>query len=116
MASIDWPTTVPVALVGSIREPRIPAFRNDPADAGAPRRRKVFTRTLRGFAFTIRVTDTQKGYLDTFIDTTTDGGVEIFNWTHPVTSTTYEVRFMELPEPRDFTKGIWDIDITLEQV
>lgn len=116
MASIDWPTTLPSPLVGSIREGRIPAYVADKAQVGAPRRRKRFTRTLKTFAFKIRLTDAEAGYLRTFMDTTTDDGVEEFNWSHPVTAISYEVRFTNLPDIVDVTKGVWDADIELEEI
>lgn len=116
MAAIDFPAGLPPALVGTLQENLVPAFVNDAADVGAPRRRKRFTRTLKAFGFTLRLTDAQAATLRTFIDTTTSGGVSIFNWTHPVTSTSYEVRFGELPQVQSLTPGVWDASIALEQV
>lgn len=118
MATIDFPTGLSVALIGTIREGYVPAYVNDAAAVGAARRRKVFTRTLRTFSFTTRMTDAQAAILRTFIATTTDGGVIEFNWTHPVTSVVYEVRFAgdELPSIEDVTKGVWDATISLEEI
>lgn len=118
MATIDWPTTLPSPLIGSLREGRIPAYVNDAAQVGAPRRRKRFTRTLKTFAFDLLLNDTTVAYLRTFIDTTTDGGVDEFNWTHPVTAVEYEVRFAGdgLPEIKERTKAIYDVTIELEEI
>lgn len=116
MASIDFPASLPVALVGSVKEGRVPAYVDDPSQIGAPRRRKRQTRTRKTFSFTIRLTDAQKVALDDFIDDTSDGGTIEFNWTHPITAVVYEVRFAAIPEPEDVTKGIWDAQIQIEEI
>lgn len=116
MASIDWLTTIDPALVGTIQESRVPNYVSDAGQVGAARRRARFTRTLKTFAFTIRMTNAEKLLLDTFIDTTTSGGVAAFNWTHPVTSTVYEMRFAGLPTITHVTYGVWDAAIALEEI
>lgn len=116
MAAIDFPAALPPALVGTFHEMLLPAFVNDGADVGMPRRRKRFTRTLKAFSFTLRLTDAQAASLRTFVDTTTSGGVLVFNWTHPVTAVAYEARFAELPQAQSVTPGVWDFAMALEQV
>lgn len=116
MAAIDWPAGLPLARSGALTEQPISAYVDDGADVGMARRRKRFTRTLRIFSFTLRLTNAQLATLRTFIDTTSDGGVLRFNWTHPVTSVAYEVRFQSLPSVQQYFNGVWDAAITLEQV
>lgn len=116
MAAIDWPATLPYPLVGTIAESHVEAYASDAASIGAPRRRKRFTRTLNGFDFSIRMEDAEAAILRTFINTTSDGGVEEFNWTHPETSVSYEVRFKSLPQIKQVSIGIWDAQISLEEI
>jgi phage-related protein len=116
MADIDWLTSIPVALVGTIREGRVANYVNDARAVGAARRRARFTRTLKTFGFSLRLTNAEAALLRTFIDTTTGGGVEAFNWTHPVTAVEYEMRFAELPEFSDYTKGVWNVSVSLEEI
>ncbi len=117
MATIDWPTGLPKARVGSIKDGYTPSYVSDEAQVGAPRRRKRYTRTLKKFSFKIRMTNAEAATLRTFIETTTSGGVLEFNWTHDVTGTTYEVRFPDnLPQLTEFTKGVWDSTIEIEEI
>lgn len=114
MADIDWPSTL-VPLVGSIREAYVPAYVDDSSEIGTARRRKNQTRTLKKIGWDLRMTNAQAAALRTFIETTTDGGTKGFNWTHPVTSDTYELRFADLPGIDDVTKGVWSAQILTEQ-
>lgn len=116
MAAIDFLTTISVARVGTIREGYIPPWVDDPASAGAPRRRSRFTRTLKTFDFDVILTDAQAALLRTFVETTTSGGAAEFNWTHPVTLVVYECRFAELPNLQDVTKGVWRTTINLGEI
>lgn len=116
MASIDWPASLPVALLGTLQESTGEAFVSDPAQVGAARRRKRFTRSLKSFSFSMIVTNTQAAALRTFVDTTTSGGVAEFNWTHPVTAVVYEVRFSSLPQLTHQTIGAWRAAIEIEEI
>lgn len=117
MASIDYPPGLPVAHVGTLEGGYNASYISDESEVGAPRRRKRFTRTLRRFSYEQGpLTDTQAATLRTFIETATDGGTLAFNWTHPITATAYEVRFVELPTMRQLTLGAWGAAITLEEI
>lgn len=117
MTSINWLTTIPVARAGSIKEGRASAYVDDSSnEVGKSRRRKRYTRTRRTFEFALSLSAAEKALLDTFIDTTTDGGVLTFNWTHPVTATVYEVQFASLPSFDDDDTVLWQTKIMLEEV
>lgn len=117
MSAIDWPTTLPKPLVGTLQESFYPNSVSDQRQVGAARRRARQTGTKRTFSFSLRMSNTQAGYLRTFIFTTTGGGVSDFNWTHPVTLTVYEVRFANLPvDITQHTHGAWDAVISLEEI
>jgi len=116
MATIDWPSGLDAALVGTLVEDRVANYANDKATVGAPKRRARFTRTLKAWKFTIRLDATTYTTLNTFIDTTSNGGVTSFDWTHPVTAVEYEVRFAELPSIKNVSQDIWDAAISIEQI
>lgn len=116
MAAIDWPSGLPVALLGSLTEGNIPSFISDESQVGAPRRRARFTRTLKTFSFELILTNAEAASLRTFINTTSSGGAAEFNWTHPVTATVYELRFAELPRMTQQAIGAWRVGVTLEEI
>lgn len=116
MAAIDWPSSLPVALVGTLQEIVGESFVSDPAQIGAARRRKRFTRILKTFMFRLTLTNAEAAALRTFVDTTSDGGVLEFNWTHPVTAVAYEMRFASLPQVSQLTIGAWSAAVELEEI
>ena len=116
MASNTWPSSVPGPDDGDLNQGATPSYVDDPAANGMPRRRKTFTRTLRTFSFRNTMTASQKDAFETFIYTTTGGAVENFNWTHPSTAVTYEVRFSEFPQIVHRTATIWTGNIKLEEI
>lgn len=116
MADIDWPLTLPKPRAGELSENPVAAFVNDAVEVGAARRRARFTRKLMRFSFGVTLSTAQAAALRTFVLTTTDGGVDEFNWTHPVTAATYEVRFANLPEIAAMTPGAWRAQIDLEEI
>jgi len=114
-AAIDYPPSLPNPLASSIEERPIPSYVDDEAQAGDSRRRKVFSRTLIEFSFTQPLTDAEATILRTFRDTTTNGGVEPFNWTHPATLETYVVKFGKLPGPRRVVANEWRAELVLRE-
>lgn len=116
MAAIDWPATLPVARLGTVRDSYVAAYTEDSASVGPGRRRKRFTRTPRMWEFEMILTDAGAATLRTFIETTTDGGVATFDWTHPATNVEYEVRFAQIPSIEDLSDSIWRVAVSLEEV
>jgi hypothetical protein len=116
MAAIDWPSGLPVALLGSLNEGSSASYVNDESQVGRPRRRRRFTRTLKTFSFELTLTNAQATTLRTFVDTTSAGGVSEFNWTHPVTAVAYEMRFVDLPQITQQTANAWRAGIVLEEI
>jgi hypothetical protein len=52
-----------------------------------------------------------------FFEGSAGGGAEIFNWTHPITSTIYEVRFLEDKLPAEYlTFNLVSCSFNLEEV
>lgn len=115
MAGIDWPLALPEPRSGTLSESRVAAYADDKAEVGASRRRKRFTRTLRRVNFDLVLIGIEKALLETFRDSTTDGGAFAFNWQHPDGSI-YEMRFADLPTTRHVARDIWTSSIALEEV
>jgi hypothetical protein len=117
VASIDWPSSLPAGRQGSFSDGRTAAWaEDDKQEVGAARRRKRFTRTLRTFSFDLVLTDTQWATLETFVDDTTNGGVEAFNWTHPRTAVIYETRFSEVPTAKHNSGTLWTVSVSLMEI
>lgn len=85
-------------------------------EGGYEQTRAQFTRVRRKWDVSYsNLTTADKNTLDAFIDTV-NGGADAFNWTHPVTSTVYSVRFSGLPVYSHTMPGYWDVRFSLNQV
>lgn len=116
MADIDFPASLPCMLSGSLVENGVDPWIQDQGEVGAMRRRKRFTRSLKSFSFSMRLTNVEKAALIEFYDETLDDGVAIFNWRHPWTGDIYEVRFAARPSFSHRYNRIWATEVTLEEV
>lgn len=95
--------------------------RSDPTiksefDSGYMQTRPRYTR--KKMVFNVNYDDipnSDKGTLETFVDTVR-GGADYFNWTHPLTSTVYSVRFKETPQFELKLLNRWAVSFVLEQV
>jgi phage-related protein len=115
--SIDWPSSLPAPLQGTLKGGHQDVFVDDNSAVGSPRRRARFTRGLKAFQFTLRLTEAERVVLqDTFYETTLNNGVRSFNWTNPLTSATYEVRFAGMPEETHLAADFYNVAVTLEQI
>jgi len=69
--------------------------------------------------FNVKYTDmseTDHATLKAFFDDDAGGASEIFNWTHPTSSTVYEVRFKEDKLARNFLlEDTWTVEFVLEE-
>lgn len=116
MAAIDYPASLPCFLEGTLQESTVEPWVSDQGEVGAPRRRKRFTRALRGFSFDLHLSTAERAVLLGFYDDTLDDGVAIFNWTHPWTDEVYEVRFSGRPSIQHKFNRYWAASVMLEQV
>lgn len=117
MAAIDWPGSLPLPEAGALQEAYVAPFVDDQAQVGASRRRKRFTRSLRSFSITLFLDADQREILEAFVETGTDGGTQIFNWTHPTKGTVYEVRFGSgLPSISHVQVKYWRATFQLDEV
>lgn len=116
MATINYPLTLPCPLSGSFENDATDPWVQDQAEVGAARRRKRFTRALGQWSFTLLLTKDEAETLRAFYDTTLDNGVEEFNWLHPVTNISYEVRFGSRPKIKWLYAKRYSADVVLEEI
>ena len=83
-------------------------------EAGYVQSRAKWTRSRKIFALSwTAMEDADKVLLEVFFDNNLGA---TFNWTHPVSSTTYTVRFVEDELPAQYVPvNHWQIDLTLEE-
>lgn len=91
--SINWPPTLPQnAAVSGYGEGGGMNIAISPMDAGPPKLRKVSSRADQ-ITVTYLMTTSQVATFETFAKTTTSG-IKRFNWQHPRTAVSKEVRFV----------------------
>jgi hypothetical protein len=107
MASIDWPSTLPATpLVDGFRETTSNGRIFSQMDVGPAKVRRRTTAVTRYFYVEYIFTTTQKGYFDTFYETTTKFGTLAFDWTRPDTNTEVEARFKPDETPTASPDGV----------
>ena len=122
MATDSWPSSLPDCPELGFQENHIPAYVEDGAQVGAPRRRARWTRTLRTFSVNYPIlTRTQVEALETFWSTTLSEGAKEFNWTHPRKPTgggmtTVEVRFVQYPTITQVTSNLYAAAVELQEI
>lgn len=98
MASINWPSTLPLPLQEGYKElPPNTSIRTQ-MDSGPVKVRRRYTAGVRSYNFSMDLTLDEIGALDTFYVDTTRSGTLLFNWTDPRTSASVEARFIKEPE------------------
>jgi len=84
---------------------------------GVEQTRARFTRRRTGYSLKwSRMTATDFTSLETFYNTTTAGGALAFNWTHPITSTTIECRFIGPPTVELVDYNYYSVSVGLREV
>ncbi len=89
---------------------------SDPSEVGRNRRRARFTRVLHAWTYDLDLTAAEKVILDTFYETTLSNGVLTFNWTHPLSGTSYEVRFIGRPQETDSRTSGYRVQVGIEEI
>lgn len=89
-------------------------------ETGNAKQRRRFTATTRTFAGNIIMTTAELAYFETWFDTVVFGGALAFDFPHPVTGTTTEMRFKHQDpiyqiDP-DGDTGDWRVSFTLEVI
>lgn len=85
-------------------------------EAGYMQTRSRFTRKRKTFNIVYDlISDADKNTLEAFVETVKEGSLS-FDWTEPLTSTVYVVRFQIAPEYETVIYGYWKTSFVLEEV
>ena len=114
--AIDFPTTLMKGLQGSLSGGRQETWVEDQASVGSPRRRARFTRSLRAYKLTLRLTTAEFATLETFYDTTLENGILTCNWVHPLSAVSYEVLLDGAPQEKHLQADLYDVSIGVSEV
>ena len=66
-------------------------------DIGAPKRRRRFTKAVKQMTCSIWVTSSQYSILENFYTTTLNGGIDSFEFSHPITKVLSLYKFSGAP-------------------
>lgn len=90
----SWPGTLPSApLLDGFNETGVDLTVRSKMDIGPDKSRRRFTGEMFDIQMQFIMTKTQVNALRTFFYTTLDGGVDEFDFTHPITDATVSMRF-----------------------
>jgi len=115
-----WPSTLPAGLPHPVRIVTREVRLRTQMDSGRVKMRARFTAPPEDVTHPGMVlTDTQRTDLETFFVTTTSGGVDEWDWTHPATGAAASFRFATRPTYRSLSVGPatgrgWIADFALE--
>lgn len=115
MSSIPWPSSLPCALSGTLKNNASDPWVSDKAETGPSRRRARFTRSLGRFDFMLSLSLDQMNELATFYEVTLTNGLQAFSWTHPTRKKTYVVQFSARFEELFQVHGRYHVSISLEE-
>lgn len=111
---IVWPVALPdLPLMGwgeTFAETRV----RTQTDTGPAKVRQRSTAGVRNLSLPFALTESQMGTLDTFFHTDTAGGSLRFEWEHPRTGVTYEMRFLDPPQFAETDRGLYRGTISIE--
>ena len=97
MATINWPSSLPSPLLEGYKKEIVESVLRQNPDNGPPIARRRFTSGGETIVFKILIDDTQLTTLENFYYNTTNYGVELFNFTDPLTNTNKECQFIAPP-------------------
>lgn len=87
-----------------------------PFEAGYEQTRPRYTRMRKTFILKYEfLTNSDKTTLENFYYQM-KGGAGSFNWTHPLTNETYQVRFAEPPKFENSLLNYWSVELKLRQL
>lgn len=105
--AIVWPPALPdMLLIGwseSFEERRV----RTQTETGPAKVRQRYTAGVRNLSLPMALTPAQLAILDTFFHTDTAGGSLRFEWQHPRTGATYEMRFLSAPQFAESDRGLY---------
>lgn len=113
--SIDFPSALMIGLQGSLSGSRQETWVADPSSVGSSRRRNRFTRSLKSFQFTLRLTQAEFTTLEAFYNDDLSKGVLTCNWIHPLTSVSYEMFLSGAPQEKHLEADLYDVSVGVSE-
>ncbi len=93
-----WPSTLPAyVLEDGYQETLNDQTVESQTDTGSVKIRRRYTKLIRTFDLTVRMTEAQRATFETFWQTTLAGGSLTFDWVHPATRAATTFRFRKPP-------------------
>lgn len=92
-----WPPTLPQFQEGGFDESADPIVERFAVDAGPAKTRRRSTKERQFVRIPVQLTGTELGVFDTFWEDAIAHGATSFEWEHPRTDATVDLRFMKKP-------------------
>jgi hypothetical protein len=112
--AIVWPASLDSAVLRNWSEVFPDRTIRFQTEVGAAKVRQRTTSTAGVLEVPMAMTAAQVATLYTFFDTTTSGGSLRFEWQHPRTGATHEMRFLEPPTVTESNRGLYRTALKLE--
>lgn len=109
-----WPATLPSYKINTFKESAPENTIRSSVGIGPDKVRRRTTSNVRSITFQMIMTAAQTATLDTFYNTTTNGGADSFTYTHPRTGATETARFVQPPSYSDVFGSAYETTISLE--
>jgi hypothetical protein len=111
----SWPATLPQKIEASgYAETDNTVLVRSSMDVGPAKVRRRTTAKVTNITGSISCTKTQVATLQTFYDTTLEGGALEFTWTHPRTGASTDFRFVAPPSIGGLGPDLYTIGLSLE--
>lgn len=115
MANIVWPDDLPPApVLAGYQEVAPTTVLRTQMDAGAPKMRRRFSAAPRPLKCALSLSKEEVELLDVFFNETCEGGADRFEWVHPRTGETVEMRFTQPPQYVPQADNLWTAQLVLE--
>lgn len=110
-----WPGSLPQLslLAGALETVQDGTIRTE-MDAGPAKRRRRYTAVVRRFTVPLVLTTDQVATLETFYDSTLQGGVDAFDWTHPRTGAAVSLAFVARYQLTPIGGGYYQVILDVE--
>ena len=113
--ALTWPSSIVAPEFPLAETPENAVIRSTMED-GTQKTRPRFTRNRMTYELTwSSMPENQKQALETFLRSETKNGSKIFNWIHPSSGKTIEVRFAEMPKFTLKLEKHWQVSVKLQE-
>lgn len=114
MAQFAWPGSLPPLPQLGWQEKKLANVIRSETETGPAKVRRRFTRANRRVVLPMVLTEAQVATLDAFHTATLRDGIDRFDYVHPRTGLTHEMRFVSELEYSEPANGFYRVVISLE--